>query len=83
MRRLLLASALALTASLSFGASAQAAGVTVVIGDHHPDHVRDHHRRPVTHRERRHMARAHDCFTKKVVTRQHGRKVVKTTKVCR
>jgi len=79
MRNLVLASIVALTASVSFGAAAQAAGVTVTIGD------RDHHRHPqVVHRVfRDHHRRGRDCFTKKVVTHRHGRRMVEKTKVCR
>ena len=73
MKKLAIASLIAVTASLSLGTLAQAE-TTVKIG---PGGARvvEHHRHYVPHH--RH------CYTKKVVSYHHGRKVVKTQRVCR
>lgn len=78
MRKLVLASVVALGASLSFGAAAQAASVTIGVGN---DGVRatEHHHRHWRHDHWRHR---HHCWTKRVVHYHHHRRVVKTTRVC-
>ncbi|NDW07288.1 hypothetical protein [Jiella pacifica] len=85
MRKFLIAAAVAVAASFSAGASANAADVKIVIG--HDRAPARHHVAPkpirgyvVRHRQVRH--RDH-CSFKKVVSYRHGHKRVKTVKVCR
>lgn len=86
MRKFIIATAIALTASLSAGASANAADVKVVIGHdrapsrHHAVVVKPVHGHVVRHRQVRH--REH-CTVKKVVSYRHGHKRVKKVKICR
>lgn len=81
MRNLLIAAAIALGASVTAGAAAQAADVKIVIGDQHAPHhypVKKHG--PVVVQK---VGPHHDCYTKKVVRYHHGKKVVEKTRVCR
>ncbi|ORE94025.1 hypothetical protein [Aurantimonas sp. 22II-16-19i] len=87
MRKFILASALALAATFGAGASAEAASVKIVIGDHQaPRHhaaPRRHHddRRPVVvERIRPHQR---DCVVKKTVKYRHGERIVRKVRVCR
>ena len=87
MHKFILASALALAATFGAGASAQAASVKVVIGDHHaPRHHQDVRRR---HDDRRPVVveniRPHhrDCVVKKTVKYRHGKRIVRNVRVCR
>lgn len=90
MRKLIIAAAVALTASISFGAVAEAAGIAVVIGDHDRDHYRHDHRywHRDYHHDRREIYRVQhrrhaDCVVRKVVSHHHGRRVVEKTRICR
>jgi hypothetical protein len=88
MRYLIVAAALAVAAPLGLGATAAQADTTkIIIKDGHRDGYRDGRhgfrddRRPVRRVVERRYDR--DCMTKKVVTRVHGERIVKTTRVCR
>ncbi|KAB0677199.1 hypothetical protein [Aureimonas leprariae] len=82
MRYLIVAAALALTAPLGLGATAAQADTTkIIVKDGHRDGYRDSHRTVRRVVERRDYGR--HCMTKKVVTRVHGERIVKTTRVCR
>lgn len=75
MKRIILASALAVACTLSIAAPSQAASVTVITNDG-PHHRYD--------RDHRHHPRArHGCTVKKVKTYRHGAVVWKETKICR
>lgn len=80
MRKLLIASAFAIAASLSFGVGAQAASLTIHTGPGPVVHYRHHHR------HHRHWARwhrrHHHCYTKTVVIKHHGHRTVRRTRVC-
>jgi len=73
MKNLILAAAMALTSLVPLASVAEAASMhtTVEVVDHRPGHraERPRHRR--------------DCYTKTVKHREHGRVVVRKTRVCR
>lgn len=74
MKNLLLAAIVAASSILPFAAASQAASVTVRTVER-VDHRRDYHPRPRHNRK--------DCFVKKVRIKEHGRTIVRTTRVCR
>lgn len=85
MLKLVMAAAIALSASLSIGSVAEAASTRVVVIEkdmHHPRMDRRDRMDRRAHMDRR-SNRDHGCMTKKVVKRVHGERVVKMTKVCR
>lgn len=87
MRKLIFASAVALGASLTLGASASYADVTVRLGDNdHYHHYHHYHHDHVIGRVDDgyyHHRHHRDCMTKTVVTHRHGDRIVKKTRICR
>lgn len=88
MKKLIIATALAVTSvfALAPASYAQSASVTITTGDG-PRYYR-HHDRPRYNRERPRYVRdwqrpRHGCTTKQVRSYRNGHSVVKTTKVCR
>lgn len=78
MRSLIIAAALAIAAPLGLGATAAQADTKIVIKSGDRDMHRDHRAvRRVVER------RGPNCMSRKVVTRVHGERIVKTTRVCR
>lgn len=93
MKKMIIASAFAIAAAISFAPATQAANLTIQLGDSHRDHHgrdvvigrdHDHHRDHDRHHDRvvRHHDSRHHCRTKKVITHHHGKRVVRETKVC-
>lgn len=78
MKNLILAAAMALTSlvPLASVAEAQSMQTTVQVIDHRPGHRAE---RPRAERPRHRR----DCYTKTVKHREHGRTVVRKTRVCR
>ncbi|MBO0662636.1 hypothetical protein LQ948_07535 [Jiella sp. MQZ9-1] len=89
MRKFLIASAVALAASLGAGAAAQAASVNVQIGTRDHYVPRHHHRMERYHTPRKTVViregrRNHaDCYIKKTVKYRHGERIVKRVRICR
>lgn len=86
MRSLIVAAAIALSAPLALGTAADAATTKIIIKqDDHRSHRMVDRRGPHRVVEKRHVVRTHsrDCFTRKVVTKVRGERIVKMTKVCR
>lgn len=78
MRYLIIAAALAVAAPLGLGATAAQADTKIVIKNGDRDMHRSH--RSATRVVER---RGPNCVSRKVVTRVHGERIVKTTRVCR
>lgn len=74
MRKLIIASAVALGTTLGFGGAASAASVTVQLGTNH------HYYRPVYHHH--HHWRHRHCVNKTVITYRHHRKIIRHERVC-
>lgn len=77
MKNLILAAAMALTSLVPLASVAEAAPreMSVQVIDHRSDH------RPGPRAERQRHRR--DCYTKTVKHREHGRVVIRKTRVCR
>lgn len=78
MRKLALATIVALAATLTAGTVTEAAADTLVIR-----HVERHYDRDHRHGWRYERHHARHCFTRKVRIHRHGRVIIERTRVCR